>query len=168
MPDACLDGNGSWGTGLVILSEQAGRGGRTGGGPKRKRTLRVQRSRPCPIFLLLIARLTISEQHYPPGVGDPESPILARSSVLQNLKDGFAGSDQLFVPHSCGKGRLPDRSLQPARVAHAYCQRSPSAHRLAGWCWPAVGPAGRGTARTDSLDRRALLTVKPVAGSPLG
>ena len=48
-----------------------------GADPKQKRTLRVQRSRPCP--------------------------LLARNGVLQHLKDGFAGSDQLFVPHPSGE-----------------------------------------------------------------
>ncbi len=48
--------------------------------------------------MLLIARFAISEQHYSLGVGK------TRNSLLQDLKDGFAGSDQSFVPHPSGKG----------------------------------------------------------------
>ena len=47
---------------------------------------------------MLIARFAISEQHYSLGVGK------TRNSLPQDLKNGFAGSDQLFVPHSRGKG----------------------------------------------------------------
>ena len=50
-----------------------------------------------PILRLLIAWLTISEQDYPLGVANPKSPILARNSVLQDLKDGSGP-----VRSSCG------------------------------------------------------------------
>ena len=50
-----------------------------------------------PTLQLLIARLTISEQHYSLGVAKTSN------GVLQHLKDGFAGSDQLFVPHPSGE-----------------------------------------------------------------
>ena len=52
-----------------------------------------------PVLESLIARLTIAEQHHSLGIGNPKlqrsrpCPILARNSVLQDLKDGFPGSD---------------------------------------------------------------------------
>ena len=60
--------------------------------PKRKQALRAQRSRPCPILRLLIARLTIAEQDHSLRVGK------TRNGVLQDL------FHKPLVPYSRGKG----------------------------------------------------------------
>ena len=101
-----------------------------GADPKRKRAktdspgLRAQRSRPRPIFWLLIAWLTIAEQDHSLGVGK------TRNGVLQDL------FHKPLVPYSRGKattslvaGSITSACQSCSRLLPAKPQRS-SACRL--------------------------------------